>query len=66
MEMCSVAKWFGLDPDAVGKWSMPRFTDRQEFMLVSMYVMAQQMQSNKAGKSSHLEPGEKEWKGRRK
>ncbi len=34
MEILTVAKWWKLDPGVVERWTMPDFTDRQEYMYI--------------------------------
>ncbi len=53
-----MAKWWKIDPDIVGGWSMPDFTDRQEFMFVMNELQKPPVDAD------GLDRSEEEWKGR--
>jgi len=55
----NVARYWEIDPDAVARWSMPDFTDREEYMLIQC-----DMAQNNDGGNDDLNPGERYWTGR--
>ena len=50
LEILTVAKWWELDPEAVGRWTMPDFTDRQEFMFIQFELSRDPADKPPAGK----------------
>jgi hypothetical protein len=56
--MLNLAKWWGVDPDVVKRWTMIDFADREEYMMVQIDV-----DNPKPGNDS-LAPDETEWTGR--
>ena len=52
-----MAKWWALDPDLVGRWTMRDFEDREEYMFV-------QDELSQPRDKNAVQPGETEWAGR--
>jgi hypothetical protein len=53
-----MAKYWGLNPDVVERWSIIKFMDREEFAMVQLH-MSRPKPDNEPG----ARPGFKPWKG---
>lgn len=55
-----MAKYWGLDPDIVKRWTMVDFSDRQEFMNLQTEISKPSIKNE-----NPLLDGEEEWRGRK-
>ena len=53
MEVCTVARFYSVDPEAVDDWIAPKFLDRQEYMFYQMHLDNLEIQKAKREADRH-------------